>query len=555
MVRTKQTARLSSGPGQPRPLNKRHPQYAQNAQAAFDRAAAFVVRAQAALAAAGDADRATALQRVTAARRWRDHAEAEADPANGRTNERAASGAPPVNILNHDIAAMRLPFPPGPAHPPVSGVADFELDTHCSMESHANSSRVLCEHLHTSLVANCIAHFSPQSRGLLSSTCTALHQAVEHARATEYCPVRRELVVWHKSSDDDWDNTWHVEELLCSQYGETTPGCWPRTVPGGGLNLQYPPGAKERDAVKATTPRHGGRMIGNGYDGGERSGYSLCEVAESVFVLGGSCREWIYAKAPDDGTTLTSSDVVAFDTVTGLWSQCAPMGTPRMHHGAAALGESVYVMGGCLDVYSGTMDYDRDYQSGDAGLASVEVLDTITGEWKVLDPMPTPRTNLSCVTHAHTIYAIGGSMQRPMNSTKSRNAEMVVGVVEAFDTKTGTWRSLPSMPTPRFGHTSVYIEELGLICVAGGRTFGEERRYFEEEVHLDGCVEFFDVVAETWVKEFMGVLDVGVARSIARVCPCGKVMYSQGDTAFKCDLSRICCEYRESSRSVAASEV
>jgi MFS family permease len=116
MVRTKQTARLSSGPGVPKPLNQRHPQYPQHAQAKFIKACAFVVRSEAALMACeSDTNRATALLRLTAARRWRDHTEAEADAANGRLNVRAASGLPPVNILNHDIEAMRLPFPSGKA--------------------------------------------------------------------------------------------------------------------------------------------------------------------------------------------------------------------------------------------------------------------------------------------------------------------------------------------------------------------------------------------------------------------------------------------------------
>ena len=111
MARIKQTMRMSSGAGQPKPLNRHHPQYAQNALARFDQAAAFVVRSEAVLAAAGDADRATALQRVHSARRWRDHAEAEADAAAGRPNRQTASGAPPVEINDHDIAALRLPFP------------------------------------------------------------------------------------------------------------------------------------------------------------------------------------------------------------------------------------------------------------------------------------------------------------------------------------------------------------------------------------------------------------------------------------------------------------
>ena len=38
MARTKQTARMSSGPGQPKPLNNRHPNYPANAQAAYDKA-------------------------------------------------------------------------------------------------------------------------------------------------------------------------------------------------------------------------------------------------------------------------------------------------------------------------------------------------------------------------------------------------------------------------------------------------------------------------------------------------------------------------------------
>jgi hypothetical protein len=68
----------------PKPLNPNHPQYPQNAQVKFDEAAAFVVKAEAALAAAGDADRAAALERVTAARRCRGNAEALTDAANGR---------------------------------------------------------------------------------------------------------------------------------------------------------------------------------------------------------------------------------------------------------------------------------------------------------------------------------------------------------------------------------------------------------------------------------------------------------------------------------------
>ena len=111
---------MSSGPGQPKPLNPNHSQYPQNAQAKFEEAAAFVVRAEAALAAAeSDADRATALQRLTAARRWRDHAEAEADTANGRTNARIASGVPLPSINDHDLVAMRLPFPPEPQPDPT----------------------------------------------------------------------------------------------------------------------------------------------------------------------------------------------------------------------------------------------------------------------------------------------------------------------------------------------------------------------------------------------------------------------------------------------------
>ena len=55
---------------------------------------------------------------------------------------------------------------------------------------------------------------------------------------------------------------------------------------------------------------------------------------------------------------------------------------------------------------------------------------------------------------------------------------------------------------------------------------------------------------EPWpVGQFTSAEEVlGAAACRAAVCPCGKVMYSQGDLDFKCNQRRVRCEYRESAQ-------
>jgi hypothetical protein len=90
MVRTKQTARLSCGPGVPKPLNRGHPDYPANAQARYEKAEAAYEKVsldgEPLLSDTRDGGSqgpsGGMLDRLTAARQWRDQAKAEADSAN-----------------------------------------------------------------------------------------------------------------------------------------------------------------------------------------------------------------------------------------------------------------------------------------------------------------------------------------------------------------------------------------------------------------------------------------------------------------------------------------
>jgi len=353
--------------------------------------------------------------------------------------------------------------------------------------------------------------------------------------------VTREIILWMMHPDSDWADSWHVEEL---PGDESTSRWWPVGEEAFGAEGCAVGTEVVEESYPTAEPRHGGRVIGNGYDGKERTGHSLATVGRRVFVVGGSQRSWVYVSwaEPEIGTVLVTGDVVSFDIVNGKWSQHPPMSTPRMHHGCVAIGQSLYVLGGCLDVYEDSAGrLDLDYQDYDAAVGLTEVLDTATGEWGVMSPMPTPRMQASCVVYGATIYVIGGAMKCPRFSSRSRNAEMVVGTVEALDTTTGQWRTLPPMPTARKGHTAICMEERGLICITGGFSYEQNGRY---EADVD-CVEVFDIQTETWSSGTRATVPLSCVMKTfsSKVCACGTELYRQGDRVFRCNAAKLRCEY------------
>ena len=100
-------------------------------------------------------------------------------------------------------------------------------------------------------------------------------------------------------------------------------------------------------------------------------------------------------------------------------------------------------------------------------------------------------------------YALGG---------RDLAADQNTAAVERFDPATGTWSSLPGMPTARGGLGATFID--GRIVAVGG----------EESTRVLSTVEAYDVVAGTWSQ--LPALPTGVhGMAVATV---GHTVYAIG---------------------------
>src|SRR5207247_2428916 len=140
-------------------------------------------------------------------------------------------------------------------------------------------------------------------------------------------------------------------------------------------------------------------------------------------------------------------DVNRYDPVMDMWVTLAPMPTPRAGSVAAAVDNTIYVIGG------------RQTAAGpcSAGpyLATVEKYDVDTNTWSTVAPLPSPRSDLAALAHGGKIYVFGGC-----TGTASVTSE-----VDMYNPETNTWTGLAPMPTPRAsivaGHSGQRVYAIG----------------------------------------------------------------------------------------------
>lgn len=145
----------------------------------------------------------------------------------------------------------------------------------------------------------------------------------------------------------------------------------------------------------------------------------------------------------------TGAGPTASDLVGDLpqWRRADGLRVPRDDFGTAVVGDDIWVLGG---------------MTGDRGnrLDSVEVLDTAgdTG-WRLADVrLPEPLAAFEAVAVGPRIYLFGGL------DTGSRPSDLAA----VLDTSTGLWQSLPPLPTARYAHTATLHR--GLVYLIGGES-------------------------------------------------------------------------------------
>lgn len=163
-----------------------------------------------------------------------------------------------------------------------------------------------------------------------------------------------------------------------------------------------------------------------------RDDFVSAAVGDEIWVMGGM--------SGARGTRLESVEV--YDTGTDRWRMSEvtmPEGLASFE--GAAIGEKIYVFGG-IDARTKPSDFSA-------------VLDTGTGTWRRLPPLPEPRYAHTVTLHDGRIYVIGGeSVKGPVDE------------VDIFDPRTETWSTGTPMPKARGSHDTVSAGDL--VYVIGG---------------------------------------------------------------------------------------
>lgn len=194
-----------------------------------------------------------------------------------------------------------------------------------------------------------------------------------------------------------------------------------------------------------------------------RFGLAAAAVGGKIYALGG-----MVGSEPLDA-------VEAYDPAANSWRKLPPMPTPRALFGAAVVGKKIYAIGG---------------DTGQARLASVEVFDTETESWSRGPALPRPLSNAGITVLGETIYAAGGSWG--MEAGMRHVAETL-----ALDTRSGQWRSLASISSPR-SHAEL-AALAGRLYIAGGSA--DEVGPHAKPAQWFDIVESYDPRSDSWRAE------------------------------------------------------
>ncbi len=187
----------------------------------------------------------------------------------------------------------------------------------------------------------------------------------------------------------------------------------------------------------------------------QRDGHGVAAIGTTLYAVGGE----------NGATLLTTTSLEAFDTASATsWTTMAPMTTARYLLTAQAVSGKLYAIGG--------------YNAGT--LTTVEAYDPTGNSWSPKTAMPTSRYMLGSGVINGLIYVAGGY------STTSGAA---TAVLEAYDPVGNSWNStaLASMPTARYGVTAAVAN--GILYVIGGTVNGST---------MLNTVEAYNPTSDSW---------------------------------------------------------
>lgn len=207
--------------------------------------------------------------------------------------------------------------------------------------------------------------------------------------------------------------------------------------------------------------------------------------------------------------------VRVYDPATDTWSDAAPLPMAVHHANAAAIGDTLYVLGALTGIgfepiasawaYSPATDSWTDlaplpvargsaaigvidgkiYVAGGLGAtgatAAAAVYDPATDTWTAIPPISMARDHLVGAVVDGIFYAIGGRNVDPA---------AITGRVDAYDPATGVWSPRAAMLTPRGGTAAGVIGSR--IYVAGGEGNADDPSGVFPQT------EIYDPARDTW---------------------------------------------------------
>jgi Kelch motif protein len=160
-------------------------------------------------------------------------------------------------------------------------------------------------------------------------------------------------------------------------------------------------------------------------------------AAAAAATLGG--RLYVVGGVTDGG--LARSQLV-YDPVRNRW-RMLPGPTPRQHLAAAAAGGRIYAIAGRIAGADTNVDTVESWAPGEQ-------------RWRRENPVPEARSGTGAATIGNLVVSVG-----------SESPQGTSGAAYALDVRTGDWRPLPDLPTPRHG-LGVVAFRGDVLAIGGG---------------------------------------------------------------------------------------
>lgn len=184
--------------------------------------------------------------------------------------------------------------------------------------------------------------------------------------------------------------------------------------------------------------------------------HGVAATDSDLYVIGGIAADTTTPVPP------SRQDVSVYNFKDSIWKSAAPIPLGMTHANVAAVNGNIYVLGGLTG-----NDQDPVWSYTTACF----IYDPSTDVWATLPPMPDAQGRGASAVGVHEwiVYLAGGMKSNYLTPGGLQDS---VDIVTSYDTRTGEWRALPSLPGKRDHVGGAVVGSA--FYVIGGRDHGHE---------------------------------------------------------------------------------